>query len=352
MAVEGQRELEDFLTGVFEGREPEQPAETEEPRETEALTETPEPEIAPEVIYDEPEQEAVSADTPRAEQPPAEEEETPPEEEEGDPALAWAKKKYGDDPQKWAAAAYQQEQHISRLADEKRQAEEFAQQMADYAQYAERQAIDSQQSGMPLSQQEEAWIEQSLGNPLQAAYAAYTQGNMQLYNGLISRVAEMDPGMAANVGAQVQIAAQQNQAQQRVQADAQAARSSDFPTRLGESVGRVGIDLEKYCPQMSEKIGELGEYHPYVQTLMHDPDAGRRDLALMAVFDLVRSGQTSVTRARESEREAAIRKEAEMRREAASVVTGSPHAQTPKHSSPLIAAMEEEWRRAGQWQEE
>jgi len=223
--------------------------------------------------------------------------------------------------------------------------------MADYAQYAEQQAVERQQAGMPLSAQEEMWIEQAVSNPLEAAYAALQHGNQQLYNGLIERIAAENPALAVNVGTQAQMAFQQSQAQQRVQADAQAARAADFPTALGESVGRVGIDLERYGPQMSEKIGELGEYHPYVQTIMHTPDPGQRDLAMMAVYDLVRTGTTSVTRAKETEREAQIRKEAEMRREAASVITGSPHASTPKQS-PFLQAMEDEWRRAGQWHDE
>jgi hypothetical protein len=336
--VEGERELEDFLTDVFEGKEPKGAEE-------------------PEVVHDEPpgyEPPAKEVELPTAEE--GEEGEEPEEAEEGeeelDPALAWAKKKYGEDADKWARAAYQQEQYISKLAAEKKQAEDFAKQMADYAQFAESQATDQMHSGLPLSAQEEAWIEQGLVDPLNYAYTALLSGNVQLYNGLIGRIAEeQDPTMAANVGAQAQIAVQQAQAAQQVQAAQQEAYQGDFPARLDESVKRVGIDREVYGEQMAEKIAELGEYDPYVQTIMHSQDPNQRDLALRAVYDLVRAGQAATRRVRETDREAQIRRESELRREAASVVTGSPHVELKKES-PFMEAMREEWRRAGQWQDE
>ena len=333
--VEGERELEDFLTDVFEGKESAEETEAE-----------------PEVVHD-----RARGETAPAEEPSPSEEEEEPSEGEEEPAeevgsLAWAKKKYGDDPEKWANAAYQMEQHISRLAGEKQQAEEFAKQMAEYAQFAENQATDQQQAGMPLSAQEEAWIDQgAMTNPVNYAYTALLQGNIQLYNGLIERIAETDPSMAANVGAQAQVAIQQARAQQQVQASQQQAYEGDFAGRLGDSVQRVGVNLNEYGEQMSEKIGELGEYHPYVQTIMHSPDPEKRDLALMAVLDLVRTGQTATRRARETDREAQIRREGELRRGAAGVVTGSPHV-TPQKESPFMEAMMDEWRRAGQWPEE
>jgi hypothetical protein len=338
--VDGERELEDFLTDVFEGREDEPP---EEPAEKPVEQPT-EPEPEPEEVPAEPPVEAPPS--PPAEEP---EEETPPEpEEEEVPALAWAKKKYGDDAQKWAAAAYQMEQHISKLAAEKQKAEEFGRQMAEYAQFAENQMVDRQQAEMPISAQEEAWIEQGLADPVNYAYTALSQGHPQLYNGLIARIAEENPALAANVGTQAQMAMQQAVAAQQIQADQAQARESDFPTRLGESVQRVGVDLQAYGNQMSEKIAELGEYHPYVQTIMHSPDPGQRDLALMAVYDLVRTGKTATRRARETDHEAQIRREGELRREAASVVTGSPHVEQQKES-PFMEGMLAEWRRAGQW---
>jgi hypothetical protein len=147
------------------------------------------------------------------------------------------------------------------------------------------------------------------------------------------------------------MAVQQQQAQQRVQADQQAAYQGDFPARLSDSIQRVGINREKYGPQMAEKIAELGEYDPYVQTIMHSADPAQRDLALRAVYDLVRTGQTSVTRAVESDREAQIRREGELRREAASMVTGSPHFEPPKET-PFMEGMIEEWKRRGQWSDD
>jgi hypothetical protein len=343
--VDGERELEDFLTDVFEGRE--QPT-APEPSPTETFAEEPEPEPLPEP---EPEPEPEPAPEPEPEPVAAEGEPVEEPEPVVEGGVSWAKQKYGDDPEKWAQAAYQQEQFISRLAAEKKQAEELAQRMGEYAQWVESQAVSAQQEGMPLNAQQEAWIEQGVANPVQYAYTALIQQDTALYNGLIERIAMDNPQLAANVGMQAQMAVAQQQAQQRVQADAQAQANGDFPTRLSSDLQRVGINIQSHGEQLSEKIGELGEYHPYVQTIMHDPDPGRRDLALMAVYDLVRSGQTTTRRVLDTDREAQIRREAELRREAASVVTGSPHAQ-PRKESPLLEGMMEEWRRAGQWTEE
>jgi len=342
--VEGERELEDFLTDVFEGRTPQQPTEEEE------------------VVRDAPprarlpglEPQPLVGETPPKE--PSEEEQPEEEQSEGDAeaepgSVAWAQKKYGDDPARWAHAAYQQEQHISRLAAEKREAEQQARQLAEYAQYAENQALDHQQSGMPMSAQEEAWIEQGMVNPVAYAYAALQQGNMSLYNGLLERIAIENPTMAVNVGIQAQTAIQQQQTQQRQQQEQYAAYQGDFSARLGESLQRVGIDKDKYGDAMSEKIGELGEYDPYVQAIMYAQDPAQRDLALRAVYDLVRTGQTATRRARETDREQQIRRESELRREAASMITGSPHVE-PKQESPFMQGMIDEWRRAGQWRDD
>jgi len=344
MAVEGERELEEFLTGVFEGRT--NGEVTEEPAEE------------PDVVYDDPRQPITEA-VPEEDEttPPSPEEEEPVEEEEAQPveepgSVAWAKKRYGEDPEKWAQVAYQQEQHISRIANEKQQAEAFAKQMADYAQYIEAQSVTQQQSGMPMSAQEEAWVEQSFQNPVQYAYQALASGNIPLYNGVIARLAEEDAGMAASVGAQAQMAVREAQVQQQVYADAEQARQGDLPTLFAESVQRTGIDFEKWGPAMSEKVGELGEYNPYVQAILNSPDPAQRDLAMHAIHDLVRTGQATARRAQETEHEARIRREGELRREAASVVTGSPHNPPAQPQHPFLQAMENEWRRAGQWRDD
>ena len=72
---------------------------------------------------------------------------------------------------------------------------------------------------------------------------------------------------------------------------------------------------------------------------------------LQAVYDLVRTGQTTTQRVADTEREAQIEREGELRREAASVVTGSPHVE-PAKESPLMEGMVEEWKRRGQWRDE
>jgi hypothetical protein len=101
---------------------------------------------------------------------------------------------------------------------------------------------------------------------------------------------------------------------------------------------------------MSEKIAELGEYHPYVQAIL-GPDPGQRDLAVQAIFDLVREGQVTLRRVRDEQKEATIKREGELRREAAGIVTGAPHTPPPAED-PLMAAMQREWEARRQWAED
>jgi hypothetical protein len=271
------------------------------------------------------------------------------EDTETDENVVWATKKYGDDPAKWAQAARHQEQHISRLASEKKEAEELASQWYEYAQAAEADAAQQQQVGMPLSAGEEQWVEQAMANPMQYAMQAAGSNNFPLYQAVIARVAEENPMLAANIGAQVQRAmeaqayAEQNGGQQLPQ--------PTLAESLGGSIQRLGIDLDTYGEPMSAKIGELGEYHPYVQTIL-EGEPGARDIALMAVYDLVRSTAMSTRKVRSEERENQIKHEAELRRQAAGVVTGGPRASEVPQKSGFMSAMEQEWRARGQWSDE
>jgi len=126
-----------------------------------------------------------------------------------------------------------------------------------------------------------------------------------------------------------------------------APAGGDFNTEMGASFQRLGINVQQYGQPMWEKIEELGEYHPYALAILGG-DPIQRDLALQAVYDLVRSGQTTTTRVADTQREEQIKREGELRRNAAGVVTGAPHVDTPKQH-PFFDAMEEEWRRRGQW---
>ena len=112
---------------------------------------------------------------------------------EGDPHIVWATKKYGTDPDRWAKAAFDQERFISALAQDKKQAEEAAMQAYAYAQQVEANA-QSGPGGMPMSAQQEAWVEQSLSNPVGYAYQAAMSGDAQLYNAVIERVARDGSG--------------------------------------------------------------------------------------------------------------------------------------------------------------
>ena len=67
--------------------------------------------------------------------------------------------------------------------------------------------------GMPLSSAEENWIEQSVSNPYQYARQAAMQGNVQLYQAVLGRVAEDNPMLAGHVGAQIQMEVEQLAAQ-------------------------------------------------------------------------------------------------------------------------------------------
>jgi len=356
MGVDGERELEDFLAGTgalsFGGDEPKPteppPPAAEEEKEEVVHDERPGYEPPPEDGAEKP---AVSPEV--KEEKPAEEKPEEEQTEEQEPHVVWAQKKYGKDPDRWAKAAYEQEQFIGRLAGEKKQAEDAARQAIEYAQQVEAQS-QAGPAGMPLTASEEAWVEQAMANPVGYAYQAATSGHVQLYNAVIERVAEMDPGMAANIGTQVQMAMHQERARLEAEAQAAAAQNGggpegDFTAAMGASFQRLGINVQQYGEAMWTKIEELGEYHPYTLAILGG-DPIQRDLAVSAVYDLVRTGQTTTRRVADTEREEQIRREGELRRDAASVVTGAPHVDTPKQS-PFFDAMEAEWRRRGQWRD-
>jgi len=313
-----------------------------------ATTEAP-PEDAPEVVRDEPPQRddtpepPPERDTPEG-QPEGEIAATPdgePDEEVIDADTAWATKRYGDDPNQWAKAARMQEQHISRLTNEKHASDELANDWFQYAQQQEQQA--RQFSGqMPLSAQEEQWVESAMANPMEAARQAAFNGRVQLYQGVIARVAEENPQFAAQIGTQVQMELQAWANQQA----AQAPPPPSLEQSLGQSFQRLGIDLGQVGPRMLEKVRELGEYHPYVQAILSGND-GERDLAVQAVHDLTRASTFS---SRQVQRQENIDKEQELRREAMVVQTGgmAPPAPPPPPSQ-FQQAMEEEWKRSGAW---
>jgi hypothetical protein len=354
MPVEGERDLEEFLADSGALR-----LDDDEPRSVgEALAAADEKEEETEVVEDappghvplpgeRPQPPAPSVEKEAVEEEPEEEE----AEEEGEPHVVWATKKYGTDTTRWAKAAYDQERFISQLAADKKQAEEAAQEAYAYASQVEANA-QAGPSGMPMSAAEEAWVENAMTNPFGYAYQAAMAGNTQLYNAVIERVAEMDPGMAANVGTQVQLTMHQERS--RLEAEAQASQqngSGDFNTEMGQSFQRLGINVQTHGQPMWEKIDELGEYHPYTLAILGG-DPIQRDLALQAVYDLVRTGQTTTHRVADTQREEQIKREGELRRNAAGVVTGAPHVEPAKPQSPFFDAMEQEWRRRGQWHDD
>lgn len=355
-----ERELADFFADeVFSGKprsvgEALAAADGSAPAEEDAdLQEEVDEEAAtpPVVVTDEPSQPPPPPE-PTPEEPEAEVGEVEDEEEADeigeDENVVWATKKYGDDPAKWAQAARHQEQHISRLAAEKKEAENLAGEWYQYAQGVEQQAQQMQQQAMPLSASEENWIEQSvMMNPHQAAMQAAMSGNLNLYNAVIGRVAEENALLAGQIGAQVQREMEQLAAQE----NGQYQQQPSLQDSMASSIQRLGIDLQTYGEPMSAKIGELGEHHPYVQTIL-EGEQSARDMALMAVYDLVRASAMSTRKVRSEERENQIKHEAELRRQAAGVVTGGPQAQETPKQSPFMEAMESEWKARGQWSDE
>ncbi len=306
------------------------------------------PEEAPEIVRDEPPGKEPELPTPELpttpESPPEGEPEGEPEEpeEEGDPDTAWAKKKYGDDPEKWARAARHADQHISTLTNEKHASDQLAQQWYEYAQQQEQQQRTFQ-GGMPLSAQEEQWVEGAMTNPVEAARQAAFNGRVPLFHAVIGRVADENPQFAAQISAQIQLELQ-NWATQ--QAQQQQPQQATLEQALGGSLQRLGININRDGPRMSEKIGELGEYHPYVRAILEGSDM-ERDLAVQAVHDLTRASTISTRQVQAKE---AVAKEEELRREAMVVQTGSMQPPAPpRQRSKLEQGMEEEWRRSGAW---
>lgn len=350
-----ERELaEQLRTSLYSG-EPRSVGEAlavadEEEVETPPVEEEPAPEEPPVVVADEPVQE----EAPQADQPqqpevaaePVEEEGEPVEDEETDPNVVWATKKYGDDPAKWAKAAFDMEQHISRLAGEKKEAEELAVQWYEYSQQVE---ANQPQVQLPLSAQEEQWADQAMTNPVQYAFQAAMNGNMQLYNAIIERVAYQDPRQASAVETQVRLQVMAAaEAEEQEQANGQPP---DLTASLGAAVARAGIDVQTYGEPMMEKIEELGEFSPYVQAILGENEEAR-EMALRAVYDMVRATTLSTRKVRDTDRDEKIRRETQLRKEAAGVVTGggSRNPQPPK--SPMMEAMQKEWQARGQWREE
>lgn len=352
----GDRSVEDmeaFLQEKVFGQKPASPSQAAQEREEEVThvhrpTEGEDREV---VVPDAP-PEAPPAPPPVAPPPvpAAPEEEVPPEEqlpEEDTPVedeyVAWAKRTYGEDPAQWAKAAREKENHVQRVAREKQAAEQNAQEWAEYAQAIESQSRRSA-SAMPMSTAEEEWVESAVLDPIGRARDAAYSGNIPLYNAVINRVAEEDAGLAARVGTQVQMElaqyAQMEQAQQQ-------RTQPTMEHQLASSFERLGIDLAANGPGMSAKIAELGEFHPYVQAILNGDDI-QRDLGVQAVHDLTRASTLTTRRV-----SPAVQQENEMRREAMVVQQGgiTPPPQAPKRP-PLLEAMKQEWREAGQWSDE
>lgn len=348
-----ERELAEYLAENVFGQQPRSPGEA-----AAAADDVPDPEPDPEP----PPGEITVTDTREQPEQPEEPETAPaPEpdltgaeeaaqEPEGDAELedenvVWAKKRFGDDTEKWAKILRDQDRMVSSLGAEKKQAEAYAQQAIEYAQAVEAQAQQSAQQ-MPFSQQEEDWVERSLTDPLGYARAAAYNGNVPLFQAVLGRIAQEDAAYAAQVGSQVQIEMAQLVQEQEQQQNGQQQQPLD--QALMESFQRLHLDPEEAIAAITEQVQLRTEDDPYrIALLAGDP--WTRDMAVRAMVELAGSG--NVVRRRDDQRAQRIKREGELRREAAGVVTGSPHTPPPKQN-PFLESMTDEWRARGQWSDE
>ena len=317
----------------------------------EALAEAPAPETDEVTVVDEPEQPEV--DTPEGQEPapvPAEpgaepEEEDAEEDTVADELVVRAEKRFGEDRETWAKVLLDQDQMISRQGNTNKELEEWGQGWMEYAQSLEHQT-QQQQAQLPRSAAEEEWVEQSVQDPLGYARAAAFGGNISLFQDVLRHTAEnLDPLVASQVGSQVQI-----EMAQYVSEGDQAAQPAPLDQELMDSFSRLGLDPEQAIAAITPQVSNMNQYHPYrIAILAGDPQ--QRDLAVQALWDLAGAGSGHATTHRDDARSARIKREGELRREAAGVVTGSPHT-PPSTQSPFMDAMEAEWKQRGQWSDE
>src|SRR5262245_23199705 len=229
------------------------------------------------------------------------------EDTEEDENVVWAQKRFEETlPPRIAKILRDQDQMISRQGSQTKEAQDLAVHYYEESQALQEQMQQQHQMGMPLSSQEEEWIERAaMTNPLQAARDAAYQNNVPLFNALINRVAEDNAGFAGNIAAQVQMEMAQYAQQQQY---AQQAQPEDFQQSLGQTFQRLGIDLAKYGEPMQDKVQELGKHHAFVQAILEGDDQ-MRELGVQAVYDLVREGRVTKRRIRDESREEQLKRE-------------------------------------------
>jgi hypothetical protein len=261
-----------------------------------------------------------------------------------DDLVVRAEKRFGEDRDTWAKVLLDQDQMISRQGNTNKELEEWGQGWLEYAQALEAQTQQAQ-AQMPRSAAEEEWIEASVSDPLGYARAAAFNGNIGLFQDVLRHTAEnVDPLVASQIGSRVQI-----EMAQYVQEGEQAAQPPPLDQELYQSFSRLQLDPEQAIAAITPQIANMNQYHPYRIAILAG-DEQQRDLAVQALWDLAGAGGHVTTR-RDDARSARIKREGELRRETAGVVTGSPHTPPPTQS-PFMDAMEAEWKQRGQWSDE
>ena len=190
--------------------------------------------------------------------------------------LVWAKKKYGDEHGEVGQAACDQEQHISRSPPRRRRPRNWR---ASGTSTPSRSSSRQQQTQMGCRSQRRRSSGSSSRSPTRCSpRAGRAAGNVNLYNGVIARIAEENPLLAAQIGTQVQM-----ELQSLAAAGAGRAAGAAREQALSASSAASASTSRRKGETMSEKIAELGEYHPYVQAILGGDD-GQRDIAIQAVY--------------------------------------------------------------------
>ena len=197
------------------------------------------------------------------------------------PNVVWAKKKYGEDPPKWAKAARDQEQlHLAQLLARRRKPRSCGPVVRVRA--ADRGSSRAlTRRGCRSPPRRRAGSSRRWPTRWSTRGRLRCRANVQLYSAVIDRGPRREnPMLAAQIGAQVQMEMQAVAQHER----AVRARSS----RHRQAVDRRDLRRARDRPPglraaMSRRSGSSASTTPMSQAIMSG-DPGSRDLALMAVL--------------------------------------------------------------------
>lgn len=311
----------DEVVGAEEGTtaEPE-PTEVETPEEAEVETEVEEEEVG--------EEEAEEADEEPEEEDEPEEESEDDDEETAEPASVEFESddievrallaKYDNDVGKALKGAAELHHLVTRQGTEKNQA---LQRVAELEAELDRARLG--QTGIMLSEEQHAWVEEALGSGQPANYVqqAVDVGEYDLARAVCREWAREDPYAATRAGAQID-------------ATEEAVASYQPPINLPvllDAVAREVPDLPSYSAQMTEVLSRLGPEHPLVQEARSN-DVQTAAAAIVSIYELAKLTSVNTRVAREKVKAIAKQNGASARKKAqVSSSSASPSAtQTPR----------------------